>query len=310
MVPRAPEGTPSGGRYIVRAVGDERVIGVDVGGTKILAGVIDRGGAVERSVVHPTPVAGQDAVLDALAGAVLELLDDRVLAVGFGIPSQIDQRTGRLGTSVNIPLSDVPFRSVMTARLGRPVAVDNDANVATFAEWSAGAGRGSQTMAMLTLGTGVGGGLVLSGRPYHGWAEVGHIVIKRDGLPCQGSCTGRGHLESYASGVAADRVAREYLGPDAGASDLVRARHPALREIGRYVGCGVATLVNLFDPEVVVIGGGFGVAAFDQLMPGIRETLQVEALQAAGEVPVVPAVLGAGAGLVGAALAAFDVLGS
>ena len=285
------------------------MIGVDVGGTKILAGVLDRAGAVERSVVHPTPAAGQDAVLDALSGAVLELIDDRVLAVGFGIPSQIDQRTGRLGTSVNIPLSDVPFRSIMTARLDRPVAIDNDANVAAFAEWSAGAGKGSQTMAMLTLGTGVGGGLVLAGRPYHGWAEVGHIVIKRDGLSCQGSCTGHGHLESYASGVAADRVAREHLGVDATAPDLVRARQPALREIGRYVGCGVATLVNLFDPEVVVVGGGFGVAAFDQLLPGIRETLQAEALQTAGEVPVVPAVLGAGAGLVGAALAAFDVLG-
>jgi len=289
-------------------VTDERVIGVDVGGTKILAGVLDRTGAVERSVVHPTPLTGQDDVLDMLATAVLELLDDRVLAVGFGIPSQVDQRTGRLGKSVNIPLSDVPFRTVMSERLGRPVAVDNDANVAAFAEWAAGAGRGSQTMAMLTLGTGVGGGLVLSGRPYHGWAEVGHIVVKRGGLPCQGSCTGHGHLESYASGVAADRVAREHLGADATAYDLVSARHPALREIGRYVGCGIATLVNLFDPEVVVIGGGFGVAAFDVLMPGIRETLQEEALQAAGEVPVVPAVLGSGAGLVGAALAAFDLL--
>src|SRR3954471_13181336 len=162
MVPRAPEGTPSRALYIVRPMGDERVIGVDVGGTKILAGVLDRTGAVERSVVHPTPLEGEDVILDALASTVLELLDERVLAVGFGIPSQIDQRTGRLGKSVNIPLSDVPFRSVMTERLGRPVAVDNDANVAAFAEWSAGAGRGAQTLAMLTLGTGVGGGLVLS----------------------------------------------------------------------------------------------------------------------------------------------------
>src|SRR3954471_390858 len=153
MVPRAPEGTPSRALYIVRPMGDERVIGVDVGGTKILAGVLDRTGAVEGSVVHPTPLQGEERVLDALASRVLELLDERVLAVGFGIPSQIDQRTGRLGKSVNIPLSDVPFRSVMTERLGRPVAVDNDANVAAFAEGHTGARPRAPAKAEATVRT-------------------------------------------------------------------------------------------------------------------------------------------------------------
>jgi len=140
------------------------VIGVDVGGTKILAGLLDREGHVERSVVHPTPTGSQDDLLDGIQRAVEEVVDDRVRAVGFGVPSQIDQRTGTLGRAVNIPLGELPFRGLMADRLGLPVAVDNDANVAAFAEWANGAARGTQTMAMLTLGTGVGGGLVLGGR--------------------------------------------------------------------------------------------------------------------------------------------------
>jgi glucokinase len=287
-------------------VAEERVIGVDVGGTKILAGLVDRAGKVERSVVHPTPSESQERVLEAIAAAVGELVDDRVVAVGFGVPSQIDQRRGTLGRAVNIPLAEIPFRDVMSERLGLPVALDNDANVATFAEWACGAGRGTQTMAMLTLGTGVGGGLVLDGRPYRGWAEVGHIVVEQGGLPCQGSCTGHGHLEAYASGNAADRLARERLGAGATARDLLERDHEALAEIGIYLGAGIATLANLFAPELVVIGGGFGVAAFDLLLPSARSTLQVEALTPAGEVPIVRAELGVDAGIVGASLIAFD----
>jgi glucokinase len=196
----------------------------------------------------------------------------------------------------------------MAERLGLPVALDNDANVATFAEWVRGAGRGTQTMAMLTLGTGVGGGFVLGGRQYHGWAEVGHIVVQKDGEPCQGSCTGRGHLEAYASGLAADRLARERLGGEATAHELIARADPALAEIGAYLGAGLATLANLFDPEVIVIGGGFGLAAFDLLLPAARKVLRVEALAPSGEVPIVRAELGQDAGLVGAGLIAFDAL--
>jgi glucokinase len=288
---------------------DDCVIGVDLGGTKILAGVVDRAGNVGRTAFRPTPVVSQDALLDALAETVHEVLDDDVAAVGFGVPSQVDQRTGTLGRSVNIPLADVPFRDLMRERLGLPVAVDNDANVAAFAEWLRGAARGTQTMAMLTLGTGVGGGFVLDGRPYHGWAEVGHIVVESGGRPCQGSCTGHGHLEAYASGVAADQTAREVLGADATARDLVDRRHPALHEIGRWVGTGMVTLANLFAPEVVVLGGGFGVAAFDLLLPGIREVLDVEALEGVRDVPIARAELGSEAGVVGAGQIAFDAVG-
>jgi glucokinase len=289
-------------------VADERVIGVDVGGTKILAGLVDRDGRIERSVVHPTPTGSQDELLAGIARAVEELRDERVRAAGFGVPAQIDQRTGMLGRAVNIPLAEIPFRTSMAERLGLPVAVDNDANVAAFAEWAHGAGRGSQTIAMLTLGTGVGGGLVLDGRPYHGWAEIGHIVVDLDGTPCQGTCSGRGHLESYVSGTAADRVAREELGEGADAADLIQRRHPALDRIGRYLGAGLATIANIFDPEAIVIGGGFGIAAFDLLLPSAREVLRHEALSPAGEVAVVKAQLGPDAGLVGAGLIAFDAV--
>jgi glucokinase len=289
-------------------VPEERVIGVDVGGTKILAGLLDRDGTVERSVVHPSPTGSQDALLDGIAGAVEELVDERVRAVGFGVPSQIDQQTGTLGRAVNLPLGEIPFRSLMAERLRLPVAVDNDANVAAFAEWAHGAARGTQTMVMLTLGTGVGGGIVLGGRPYHGWAEIGHVVVELDGAPCQGTCSGRGHLESYVSGHAADRVAREELGEGADAGDLILRGHPALARIGRYLGAGLATLANIFDPEMIVVGGGFGVAAFELLLPSAREVLRREALVPAGEVPVVKAAMGPDAGLVGAGLIAFDAV--
>jgi glucokinase len=289
-------------------VGEARVIGVDVGGTKILAAIVDRAGEIERTVVRPTPTSSNEAVLDALAEAVRELVDERVVAVGFGVPSQIDQRRGTLGQAVNLPLEQIPFRDLMAERVGLPVALDNDANVAAAAEWGRGAGRGTSTMVMLTLGTGVGGGFVLDGRPYHGWAEVGHMVIERGGLPCQGSCTGHGHLESYASGRAADRVAREQLGAGATAHDLVEQRHPALHELGRYLGAGVATLANLFDPELVVIGGGFGIAAFDLLLPAVQEVLEVEALPGARRPRIERPQLGEEAGVVGAGLIAFDAL--
>ena len=162
---------------------------------------------------------------------------------------------------------------------------------------------------LLTLGTGVGGGFVLDGQLYRGWAEVGHMVIVENGEPCQGACTGRGHVESYCSGHAADRLARATLGPTATARDLVEQRHPALAEIGRHLGAAVASLVNLFDPDMVLIGGGFGVAAGEQLLEPAREVVRREALAPAGDhVQLAVAELGPVAGVIGAALVAFEAL--
>jgi glucokinase len=300
-------------------VAEQRVIGVDLGGTKILAGVVDRAGAVGRRRETPTPTGSQSELLGALESAVAELVEDDVAALGFGIPSTIDQRSGRAVSSVNIPLADLDLRAWMGDRFGLPVGLDNDANAATLAEWAHGAGRGTRHMVMLTLGTGVGGGLILDGRPYRGaigaGAELGHMVIDLDGPPCQGSCTGRGHLESLASGRAATLMAQEAFGPAVDAHRLVRLAREGdatavelLATLGRRLGAALGSLVNIFNPELIVIGGGFS-AAGDFLLDPAREVLEREALHPGREfVRIVRAELGTAAGLVGAGLVAFEAL--
>jgi len=294
----------------------QRVIGVDLGGTKILAGVVDRDGQVERRREHATPVTSQDDLLRGLDEAVEELLEDGVAALGFGIPSPIDQKTGRAGQAVNIPLdSSIDFRTRMSERFGLPVGLENDANAAAYAEFHFGAAREADTMVMLTLGTGCGGGAVLDGELYRGWAEFGHIVIEYDGLPCQGTCTGRGHLEAYVTGVAAAKLAQDVFGPPVDAHRLVRLANEGepraieiLDGIGRRLGAGIGSLVNIFNPDLVVIGGGFA-AAGDFVLDPAREIVAREALAGAGErVRIVRAELGTAAGLIGAGLVAFDAL--
>jgi glucokinase len=293
----------------------ERVIGVDLGGTKILAGVVRRDGEIEEQRERPTPLASQDELLDGLEEAVRELMRDGVVAVGFGIPSQVDQRTGRVQGAVNIPLEGMDFRSRMGERLGLPVGIDNDANAATFAEFVAGAGREADDMVMLTLGTGCGGGAVIDGRLYRGWAEFGHMVIDFDGRPCQGTCTGRGHLEAYVSGTAATKLAQEAFGATADAHGLVQLARDGdsraleiLAGMGGHLGAGIATLVNIFHPELVVIGGGFA-AATDFLLGAARDVLARDSLGDAGEtVRIERAKLGTVAGLIGAGLIGFEAL--
>jgi glucokinase len=294
----------------------QHVIGVDLGGTKILAGVVARDGRVERRREHPTPVTSQDDLLAGLDQAVEELLDDSVVAIGFGLPSPIDQRAGRAQQAVNIPLdATVDFRDRMSQRFGLPVGIENDANSAAYAEFHFGAAREADTMVMLTLGTGCGGGAVLDGRLYRGWAEFGHMVIVYDGIPCQGTCTGRGHLEPYVTGVAATKLAQEVFGPAVDAHRLVRLAQEGepraieiLDGIGRHLGAGIGTLVNIFNPELVVIGGGFA-AAGDFVLDPAREIVAREGLAGAGKrVRIVRAELGTAAGLIGAGLVAFDAL--
>jgi glucokinase len=296
-----------------------RAIGIDVGGTKILAGVVDPDGTIVRVERTPTPVESTDAFLVGLTDVVDALRDDTVEAVGIGIPSTIDQRTGSSVFSVHVPLDGVPLRERAEERLGLPVAVDNDANAAAVAEWAIGAGAGTSDMLMLTLGTGIGGGLILGGRPYRGWtgaaAELGHMVLAFDGPECFGSCTGRGHFERLVSGSAAAERARNVLGPEAGAPELVAAAREgdarALAEfddMGRKLGAGIAGLVNVFNPELVVIGGGFA-EALDLMLEPALETLRRDGLPPARDlVRVVPAILGEEAGMVGAALIGFGAL--
>jgi glucokinase len=294
----------------------QRVIGVDVGGTKILAGVVDRQGRVERRREHPTPISSEEELLAGLDAAVEEHFTDDVAALGFGLPSPIDQHTGRAQQSVNIPLdASVDFRDRMAERFGVPVGIENDANAAAYAEFHFGAGREARTMVMLTLGTGCGGGAVIDGQLYRGWAEFGHMVIEYDGIPCQGTCTGRGHLEPYVTGVAAGKLAQEEFGPAVDAHRLVRLAREGepraleiLDGIGRRLGAGIGSLVNIFNPELVVIGGGFA-AAGDFVLDPAREIVRREVLAGGGDrVRIVRAELGTAAGLIGAGLVAFDAL--
>jgi glucokinase len=233
--------------------------------------------------------------------------------VGFGLPSRIDQQAGRVDGSVNIPLADVPLRDMMSERLGLPVTIENDGNAAALAEHRAGAGRGTKTMVMLTLGTGVGGGVVIDGKLLRDGGELGHTVLVYDGIPCQGTCTGRGHLEAYVSGLAATKLAQEAFGPAVDAHRLVRlavegdsSAVDILDGVGRKLGAAIGSFVNIFRPEVVVIGGGFA-AAGDFLLDPARETMRRDALPPANErVQIVRAELGTAAGVIGAALVAYD----
>jgi glucokinase len=293
----------------------KRVIGIDLGGTKILAGVVADDGRVEHRRETPTPTGSQDDLLAGLDAAVGELLSDEIAAIGFGIPSPIDQKRGRALQAVNIPLDDsVDLRSRMAKRFGRPVGIENDANAAAYAEFHFGAARDVDAMVMLTLGTGCGGGAVIDGKLFRGWAEFGHIVIVHDGLPCQGTCTGHGHLEPYVTGVAATKLAQAEFGPAVDAHRLVRLANEGesraieiLDGIGRHLGSGIGSLVNIFNPELVVIGGGFA-AAGDFVLDPAREVLRREALAGGRETPIVRAELGTAAGLIGAALVAFDAV--
>jgi glucokinase len=309
------------------------VIAVDLGGTKLLAGVMDEDGVVVKRTVRPTAVESQEGLLAQLDDVIGELHQDGVGAIGVGLPSTIDQRAGRAVSSVNIPLAGIDFRDHLTTRFGLPAAIENDANAAALAEHRFGAGRGVDHMVMLTLGTGVGGGLILNGELYRGAVgaagELGHITLELDGPPCQGSCPGFGHLEALASGTATDHLAQKIAAerPD---GDLGRAAaegrtvdaHLAvdlaaegpgdardlLDRVGFLLGTGIASFVNIFNPELVVVGGGFARAG-DLLLEPARKVVVERALLPARElVRIVPALLGPEAGLIGAGLVAYEAL--
>jgi glucokinase len=292
-------------------------LGVDIGGTKMLAGVVDRDGQVARREERATPQESQEVFLKELDSLVEGLLDDDVAALGFGLPSTIDQRAGRTVGSVHIPLADFDFRDRMSERFRLPVAIDNDGNVTAIAEWKLGAGRGASHIVALTLGTGIGGGLILDGKPYRGsigaGAELGHIVLDYDGVPCGGACTGRGHFEALAAGSAADGAAEQRFGSGATSRQLVEAARAGdegaaedLAEIGRRLGAGIASFVNIFNPELVILGGGFAHAE-DLILDSARETLALEALPPGRDlVRIVRAEFGREAGMIGAALVAFE----
>jgi glucokinase len=310
-----------------------QVIAVDLGGTKLAVGLVARDGTVARHVVEPTDLASEDALLAQLERVVGQVAGDGVAALGVGVPSTIDQRLGRAVASVNIPLAGVALRDLLERRFEVPVLLENDANAAAVAEHRLGAARGARHVVMLTLGTGVGGGLILDDRLYRGSVgaagELGHITIDLDGPQCQGACPGRGHLEVMASGHAADRLADRAaserpdgdLGRAAAAGREIDPRllvelasagpgdaRDVLEHIGFHLGVGIADLVNVFNPEIVVVGGGFAEAGELLLGPARKVVAERSLVPSRDVVKIVPAELGPEAGLVGAVLVAFDAL--
>src|SRR3954471_6001508 len=198
------------------------VIGLDAGGTKLLAGALAGDAEIRHRVYRRWGGGDQDEVLATMVEAVEEVATAAggAGAVGFGIPSLVETATGVSVSSVHLPLDGVPFRDVMGARLGLPVYVDNDVNLAALAEQRVGAARDARVMIMLTIGTGIGGAIVIDGRVFRGAdgaaGELGHVTVDIDGPPCQGACRNRGCLEVMASGTAigreGERVAREHPG--------------------------------------------------------------------------------------------------
>ena len=292
------------------------VIGVDVGGTKMLAGVVARDGSVGRTIERPTSTAGQAAILEELEGLVEDVLADGAAAIGVGVPMNVDRLTGIGFGAVNLPLRSLDLAAHLRDRFSIPVGVENDGNAIALAEWRVGAGQGATDLVALALGTGVGGGLIADRRLYRGWAELGHVVVAADGPPCQGSCHGHGHLEAVASGEAAERAAVDLWGKGADAHRLVREAQggcgdasSALSQIGHYLGVAIGSFANIFGPDLVVVGGGFGMAAWDFLSGPAEEAARREALHPADqELRIVQAALGDDAGLVGAGLVGFEAL--
>ena len=292
------------------------VIGVDVGGTKILAGTVSRDGTVERTVEVPTPTSGQRQFLDELDSLLDGLVVDGAGAIGVGVPMNLDRTSGIGLGAVNLPLRSLDLAGHLRERFSLPVGIENDGNAIALAEWRVGAGQSVSNLVALALGTGVGGGVIIDGRLYRGWAELGHVVVVADGPPCQGNCHGHGHLEAVASGEAAERAAIALWGEGADAHRLVRnafAGDPGAREaverIGHYLGLAIGSFVNVFVPELVIVGGGFGTAAWQLLAGPALGAARAEALHPADdELRIVQAALGDDAGLVGAALVGFEAL--
>jgi glucokinase len=312
------------------------VIGVDLGGTKLLAGVVDSDLNVRhRAFRHAREAHDTEALIDVLVAAVQQAREasgEEIRAVGFGIPSLVDARTGVAATTVHLPLHDVPFRDVMAERLGIPVVVDNDANAAMVAEHRRGAARGVRTAALLTLGTGIGGGIIVDGKLVHGASgaagEWGHMVVALDGPPCHGTCPNRGCLETMVSGTALGeaglRAARDV--PDSALGRAVASGHKVtgalvtelahdgdatardvLALMGTHLGVGIANVVNILNPEVVVVGGGV-LAAGELLLEPARRVVAERALAPSrDQVRIVPTRFGDASGMIGAALLAMDL---
>jgi len=308
-------------------------IGVDVGGTRIAAGLVERKGRIVKDAKRLTPHSGPFAVVDTIIDLIEEvsvgIQQAETSGIGIGLPAQIDFLKQSVEFCTNLPLAGVDVRSLVMSRTKHEVTIDNDGNLAAYGEARFGAAKGARDFLMITLGTGVGGGLFVNGEPYRGsrgmGGEIGHVVIDLNGPPCP--CGGTGHLESFlgrpAIAAKGAEAAKEYKGSAilqaaggdasaitaeaviiaAGKGDEV-ARN-ILLEAGEILGRGLVGFVNVLNPKLIVVGGGVGESA-PFVMERAAEVMQSEALAGRRDVKIVHAVLGNDAGILGAASLAFD----
>jgi len=278
-------------------------IGVDLGGTNLRIAAVSSDGQLLEKVGLGTKLAlGRDHVIGEMCDAIQHLSakyknTGKLLGAGIGVPGLIDMEVGMIRKAVNLPgWENYPVRAEIERRLGTRVALENDARVATLGEQWLGAARGVANMAVLTLGTGIGGGIVLGGKIWHGMSglagEFGHVTIEPEGHPCP--CGNRGCAEQYASASAIVRIAREAIGrgeapslAQAASSDAefgalsiynlaIQGDEPArriFRNFGRALGLLLATLVNVLNLEMYVIGGGVS-SAWDAYAPSMFEELR------------------------------------
>lgn len=302
-------------------------VGLDLGGTKLATGVV----AGQPEAVWSNQVSSrgysQLDVVDLLAAQINLAHEKRpgVVAAGVGVPARIDFDRGHVVSTVNLDLDDLPLRDLVAEKVGLPVVIDNDANLAMLAEATYGAARGARNALMLTAGTGIGGGIWIDGKLYRGTsgagAELGHMVVEIDGHECQGNCPGRGCVEAMASGTAIGRHGREAAEkfPDSALGKLAaegvhiegphvteaaKGGDPAAIEVinltGHYLGNALVSLANIFQPEVIVLGGGV-IALGEHLLEPARQEVRARALKPMDKTPVVAAELGPAAGMIGAA---------
>ncbi|MGQ0678698.1 MAG: ROK family protein [Actinomycetota bacterium] len=305
-------------------------IGVDAGGTNIRGVVADRQGAVVQSIKRPTDPDRPSPGVHALVGQLLAESPGTVEAIGLAVAAWVEHPSGKLAFAPNLTVDDALMGRAIAEHFGMPVAVENDANAAAWAEHRLGAGRQARDMVMVTVGTGVGGGAIVGGRLYRGsrgfGGEFGHMPISVGGPEC--SCGSPGCLEAWASGTALGRLAEQTekgrpgslvlelaSGDPAGITGAMvgeaaiagdRFAIDLLEELGTRLGVGLAALAKAFDPQVMVVGGG--VADVGEMLVGpARAEVQRRYW---GQVPppmVVAAKLGNDAGVVGAALLAWAV---
>jgi glucokinase len=312
------------------------IVGVDLGGTNIVAGAMPVDGSHEYAVRSQSTGAedGAEVVMDRIAQMVADVIEataaetgaatEDFLGVGIGAPGPLDRERGVVIITPNLGWNNFPLRQALTDRTGLPAALDNDANCATLGEWWCGAAKGGRNVVGLTIGTGIGGGLILNGALYHGSSdvagEIGHTTIDSTGRRCK--CGNYGCLEAYASGPAIAERAREALageepsllvGMVGGDLSRITARtvydaasagdaiaQEVVRETARFLGAGVANLLNIFNPDVVVLAGGVteaGEALFTPLRAEVRRRAFRPAVEACR---IVPGILAGTAGVVGA----------